>query len=170
MVKKNLIMVMVSLMLVMAIVSVVDAAEDDDMVVTARGEYLYVVFDNATYDFGTCNAGTSTWTNETGKTQLVITNQTTVTFDFEMKITTDAETWTVSLDIPPVAGADMYVLNASSDSWATQVAINTTAYYDVESNVAAETNVTFDFRFDAPTSSSTGVQQSITVNGKVTIA
>lgn len=151
-------------------IPVVDSADNDDMIVTVRGEYLSIEFDNESYDFGMCSLGTSTWTNQTGNTHLVDTHLTTVVFDFEVKITTDAETWSVSTDSPPVVGADVYVLNASSDSWINQVAINIVAYCDVESSVAAGTNVIFDFRFDAPTSSSTGVCQSITVNGKITIA
>lgn len=151
-------------------------ADNDNFLVTMTGQYLECNIINASWVVG---EGTPRrvlmshhyWTNETGETEKAETYNSTPgnNLDFEMVISSDAATWYTVWAENYTTGADQYKLNASSDAWTGQAALNVTTYADVKANFDPGDNATFDLRFDAPTSTTTGVGQSTTLNGKVTI-
>lgn len=145
--------------------------DNDDFLVTMSGSYLEINIENASWNIGTVDMSTSYWTNETGETQNASTwNSTAGTnLDFEMVISVDAATWYTVWVGNYTTGANQYKMNASSDVWVSQEELNVTTYVDVASNFDPAVNVTFDLRFDSPTSTTTGAQQTVTLNGKVTI-
>lgn len=143
------------------------ALDSDTFTVTASGAYLECNIVNTTWAIGNVNMSGHYWTNATGKTQLAETYNCTagVNIDFEMTVSTDAAVW----DVAAAPTADKYGLNASSDSWAAMnEGLELASYSDVKSNFAPGDNASFDLRFDAPTSTSTGATQTITLTGKVT--
>lgn len=149
----------------------VQAADSDNFNVTMSGAYLECNIINASWDIGTVQMSTSYWTNETTETQTADTHNSTAgtNLDFEMVISSDATTWYTVWAENFTTGADQYKLNGTSDIWVTQTAINITNYADVDDNFDPANNVSFDLRFDSPTSTTTGTQQTITLNGKVTV-
>lgn len=153
----------------------VQAADNDNFAVTMNGAYLECNIDNTTWAIGTVTMSTTYWTNGT-ETSLnvsinVDTNNCTAgtNIDFPMAISSDAATWKTVWDINFTTGPDQYKLNATSDCFATQVALNLTTYADVDDDFDPANNVTLDLRFASPTSTTTGVGQSITLNGKVEV-
>lgn len=152
-------------------IPVVLSTDNDNFSVTMSGAYLEVNIVNASWDIGTVQMSTSYWTNETSETQTADTHNCTAgtNIDFEMVISADAATWYTVWAENATTGADQYKLNATSDSWVAQTALNVTTYADVDDNFDPANNVSFDLRFDSPTSTTTGTQQTITLNGKVTV-
>lgn len=149
----------------------VRADDNDTFLVTMYGSYLECNIVNASWDVGVVQMSKSYWTNETGETQKAETYNSTagVNLDFEMVISSDAATWYTVWAGNYTTGPDQYKLNASDDSWTGQTALNLTTYAEVQANFDPSANVTFDLRFDAPTSTTTGEQQTVTLNGKVTV-
>lgn len=149
----------------------VEGLDNDNFLVTMSGRYLECNIINASWNIGTVTMSNNYWTNETGETEKAETYNSTAgtNLDFEMVISADAATWYTVWSTNYTTGADQYKLNASSDAWVGQTALNVTTYADVKANFAPAANATFDLRFDSPTSTTTGVGQSITLNGKVTI-
>ena len=149
----------------------VQAADNDNFDVTMSGAYLECNIINASWAIGTVQMSTSYWTNETSETQEAdVTNCTQGTnIDFEMVVSGDATTWHTVWAENFTTGADQYKLNATDNTWSTQAALNITTYADVALNHDPVADIAFDLRFDSPTSTTTGVQQTITLNGKVTV-
>lgn len=147
--------------------SPVSAADNDNFTVTASGAYLECNIVNASWAIGTVEMSHSYWTNETSETELADTHNCTsgTNIDFEMTVSANPADWSVAAS----PGADAFRMNASSDSWVSEIAMQLTAYGDVKSNFDPANNASFDLRFDAPTSTSTGAVQTITLNGRVTV-
>jgi len=146
-------------------------SDNDNLLVTMSGRYLECNIINASWNIGTVLMSHHYWTNETHETEKAQTYNSTpgTNLDFEMVVSVDAATWKTVWSQNYTTGANRYKLNASSNVWVAQTALNVTTYADVKTNFAPSANATFDLRFDAPTSTTTGVGQSITLNGKVTI-
>lgn len=160
--------------LLLLFVCVGSAADNDTLAVTFSGSYLECNIINATWAIGIVNMSAVTphyWTNHTGETEEAdVWNCTQGTnVDFEMAITVNPATWLPVYFGNFTTGADKFKLNASDDAWVTQMALENTTYHDVANNHDPATNITFDLRFDSPTSTSTGAAQSLTLTGKVTI-
>ena len=148
--------------------STAQGADNDNFLVTMSGRYLEVNIINASWNIGTVLMSHSYWTNASQTQTADVTNCTQGTnIDFEMTIGTDSSTgW--SHDVAP--GANKYRLNASGNTWSTQVNLDLTpTYADVDANHNPVADILFDLRFDSPVSTTTGAAQSITLNGKVTI-
>lgn len=164
---------LVAVLFTMFMVSVPNTmgADNDNFDVTCSGAYLECNILNASWDIGVVQMSTSYWTNETSETQDAETYNSTagVNLDFEMVISSDAAVWYTVWAENYTTGADQYKLNATSDVWTTQAALNVTTYADVDSDFDPANNVSFDLRFDSPTSTTTGAQQTVTLNGKVTV-
>jgi hypothetical protein len=151
--------------------NIVKANDNDNFLVTMYGYYLECNIINASWDIGTVLMSHSNWTNETHETEKADTHNSTtgLTLDFEMVISVDGTDWKTVWSQNYTTGPNQYKLNASSDSWSTQNALNVSTYADVKTIFAPSDNATFDLRFDSPTSTNTGAGQSITLNGKVTL-
>lgn len=148
----------------------VQAADNDNFNVTMYGSYLECNIDNTSWAIGVVQMSTSYWTNVSDSINVDTHNCTPgVNIDFPMVISADAATWYTVWATNWTAGPNQYKLNATSDVWTTQTALNVTTYADVDNNFDPANNVTLDLRFDSPTSTTTGVQQSITLNGKVEV-
>lgn len=151
----------------------VQAADNDNFAVTMSGAYLECNIDNTTWAIGTVSLSTSYWTNASGTNVTINVDTHNCTagtnIDFPMVISADAATWFTVWATNWTTGADQYKLNATSDFWTAQTALNLTTYADVDNDFDPANNVTLDMRFDSPTSTTTGVGQSITLNGKVEV-
>lgn len=154
---------------------VVQATDNDNFAVTMNGAYLEVNIDNTTWAIGTVQMSTTYWTNGTPTSLNVSINVDThnctagTNIDFPMVISADAATWYTVWATNWTTGADQYKLNATSDCFATNASLNLSTYADVDNDFDPANNVTLDLRFASPTSTTTGVAQSITLNGKVEI-
>ena len=85
----------------------------------------------------------------------------------DVTITNDGADWTATVAAQD-PGADLYRLNSSIDTWvADENLILLASAVTISSDITLGTNETFDLRFDAPTSTTVGVQQSITVTASV---
>ncbi|MBE3122959.1 MAG: hypothetical protein IMZ58_12255 [Thermoplasmata archaeon] len=145
---------------------VVKGLDNDTFLVTMSGAYLECNIINASWAIGTVEMSHSYWTNASQTERADTSNSTDGNnLDFEMTVSTDAATW----DVNAAPAADKYQMNASSDSWVSEMKFQLTVYGDVKANFAPDDNATFDLRFDSPTSTTTGTQQTITLNGKVTV-
>lgn len=152
--------------------STVQADDNDTFLVTMSGGYLECNIINASWDIGVVAMNNHYWTNETDETEKAETYNSTagVNLDFEMVISSDAADWKTVWAQNYTTGANKYKLNATSNVWVAQTALNVTTYADVKTGFAPAANATFDLRFDAPVSTTTGSAQSITLTGKVTVA
>lgn len=148
----------------------VQAADNDNFAVTCYGAYLECNIINTTWAIGTVAMSTGYWTNST-ETIVVDTQNCTAgtNTDFSMVISADAAKWGTCWRGNATTGANLYRLNATSDTFTTQEQLNLTIYQDVDNDFDPANNVSLDFRFDSPTSTTTGSQQSITLNGKVEV-
>jgi len=129
---------------------------------TTASEFIWIDITNDTWALGNVIMGSSIYTNETGETFIADMDNTTVNTDLKLQITNDAAVWSAATS-GNSPGIDIYRLNASVDTWATEYQIVTASATTISTNIPAGQNETFDLRFDAPTSTSTGDQQSITV-------
>lgn len=152
-------------MLVLAVISPSVSADQtsDTFDITVTGEYIWIDITNTSWALGTVSMSTSHWTNQTGKAFLADKTNCTVITDLKLQITSDAADWSAA-----TAGnepdTDTYRLNASTDVWvAEDLQIVTAAATTIEESIAADADETFDLRFDVPTSTSTGDEQTITV-------
>ena len=150
---------------------VVFSANNDDLAVTCYGAYLEVDIGNTTWNIGYVAMSANYWTNETGHTQKAVTcNSTEGTYiDYEMNVV-NATIWMINNS---AIGANIVMFNVSNHTWdATAGGINVTlnlSYMDVQNNFDPNINCTFDIRFSSPSSTTTGTNQSFTLNGKVTV-
>ena len=144
----------------------IDLAGNDNITdtrnVTVAFTPIWIDITNASWELGNIEMGSYIWTNETGKTFIADKDNCTVTTDLKLQITTDAADWTASTS-GNGPGVDVYRLNASVDNWATEVQIVTASATTISSNIAADENEPFDLRFDAPTATSVGTEQTIVV-------
>ena len=148
----------------------VQAADNDNFAVTAYGAYLECNIVNTTWAIGTVQMSASYWTNNTDTIVVDTHNCTAGTnIDFPMVISADAATWYTVWATNWTTGANQYKLRATSDTWVTNASLNLTTYADVDDNFDPANNVSLDLRFDSPTSTTTGIQQTITLNGKVEV-
>lgn len=165
-----LIGILIAICTMPTIFPVAQAVDNDDFSVTMYGAYLECNIINTTWAIGTVQMSTSYWTNATDTIVVDTHNCTAGTnIDFPMVISADAATWKTVYSENDTTGPDQYKLNATSDAWVTQTALNVTVYADVDDNFDPANNVSLDLRFDSPTSTTTGIQQTITLNGKVEV-
>jgi len=101
-----------------------------------------------------------------GVTFIADMDNTTVNTDLKLQITNDAADWSAATS-GNGPGTDIYRLNASIDTWSSESQIVTASATTISTNIAAGQNETFDLRFDAPTASTTGSQQTITVTASL---
>lgn len=141
---------------------IINADTSDTFTITVTGEYIECNIIEDSWAIGTVAMSSSSWTNETGDTLNADIDNSTVNVDFRLQITSDAAEWSASTTGSPPA-ADTYRLNASVNTWSTQIQVITASVVTLVSGTL--TDQTFDLRFDAPTSTTTGQQQSITVTG-----
>jgi len=93
------------------------------------------------------------------------TSNSTVDNNLQLQITSDATDWNAAT-AGNGPGPDIYRLNASSDNWATENQIVVASATTIAS-ITAGNDASFDLRFDAPISTSTGAQQTITITATV---
>ena len=141
----------------------------DAFTVTVRGEYIDIQINQTTWQINSGNAvtlSTSYWTNGTYNDYFQATlYNCSVTVDLKLHVSTDGTTW----NIGAAAGAVTYALNSSLNQWSTgdtNVTL-TTSEQVISSSITKDTNETFDLRFDAPTSTTTGNTQTITCTATV---
>ena len=144
--------------------NIITADTSDTFDITVTGEYLECNIIEDSWAVGVVSMSSSSWTNETGDTLNADIDNSTVDVDFQLQISSDAATW-ASCGVGGSPGADIYRLNASADSWSTQIQLITAS----ETTLVSSTQVdqAFDLRFDAPTSTTTGQPQSITITASV---
>ncbi len=141
----------------------------DTFTVTVRGEYIDIQINQTTWQINSGNAitlSTSYYTNGTYNDYFQATlYNCSVTVDLKLHVSTDASIWSIASS----AGANNYALNSSLNQWSagdTNVTLTTSAQV-ISSSIAKDTNETFDLRFDAPTSTTTGNTQTITSTATV---
>jgi hypothetical protein len=162
--RKNVILLVVtSLFLTPFIQTMLADQTTDTFDITVTGEYLWIDITNATWAIGDIAYSTSTWTNETGVTFIADIDNCTVNTDVKLQITGAASDWSDGT----TAAADTYRLNASTDDWSTEINVKSASETVVQSDVNEGQNCTFDLRFDSPTTSSTGDEQTITITATV---
>ena len=122
-------------------------------------DFLWLDVTNVTWDISVVSIGSSIWTNATGKTFICEMDNTSVNTDLTLQITTDGATWH-DASTPWI---DEYRFNASIDNWANEFLLSEGSVATISSDIPAYQNETFDLRFDTPTATSTGVQQTITI-------
>jgi len=166
---KYLIIAVVSVFMMSQFIPNVSADQPSDTFdITVTGEYLWINVTNASWAIGTVPMSSHHWTNETGITFETDKDNCSVSTDLKLQITADASEWS-SATSGNSPGVDTYRLNASTDTWAAEdLQIVTASVTTIESNIPAANNQSFDLRFDAPTSTSVGSQQSITITASLT--
>jgi len=125
-------------------------------------EFIWLDITPSQWNLGTIQMNSHYYTNETGNTFTAVKDNCTVYTDLSLQITNDAATWSAATS-GNGPGADIYRLNASIDIWLTENQIITSSSTTISSNIPPTQNETFDLRFDSPTSSITGDQQTITI-------
>lgn len=163
-IKKLAVLTAVSLFAMFAIQPVSADQPTDTFDITMTGEFLWIDITNATWAIGTVALGSHTYTNETGKTFIADIDNCTVNIDLSLQITSDGATWNDGA----TPGADTYRLNASINTWVAECLLSETSDTVISSDYAFGTNETFDLRLDAPTSGTSGAQQTITVTATIT--
>lgn len=159
--------IFVELIIILAVILVapiIYADTSDTFNITVTGEYIECNIIEDSWAIGVVAMSSSSWTNETSDTLNADIDNSTVNVDFRLQITSDAATWSSSSSGSPPA-ADAYRLNASANAWSTQIQVISASVATLVSGT--QTDQTFDLRFDAPTSTTTGQQQTITVTGSV---
>ena len=161
---KKLVMLTAVSILALFVMQPVNAGTTDTFDITVTGEYLWIDITNASWTIGTVALSTSIYTNETGITFIADIDNCTINTDLSLQITSDGATWNDAI----APGADEYGLNASTDIWgADDSGLSEVGDTTISSDITAGQNETFDLRFDTPTSSTTGTEQSITVTATI---
>lgn len=161
---KKIVIIFMSMLLILSFAPMNVSADQtsDTFDITVTGEFLWIDITNATWAIGTVSMSSVHFTNATGITFIADMDNTTVNTDLKLQITNDGADWTAATSGNSI-GADTYRLNASIDIWvADQNQIVTASATTISAGVTAGTNETFDMRFDVPSSTSVGTQQSIT--------
>ncbi|MFW6120659.1 MAG: hypothetical protein ACOC80_07130 [Petrotogales bacterium] len=166
MISKKLLTILFSIVFISSFILVSNkpakASDTDTFDIIVQGEYLFINVTNTSWNLGVIEMSSVHYTNETSNTWIADLDNTSVNSDLSLQITDDASDWSAATS-GNGPGADTYRLNASTDTWATENQIVTASDTVISSNIPAGNNETFDTRFDAPTSTSTGAQQTITV-------
>ena len=167
--KKTIITLIITTMLLSLAPTMVTADQTSDtFTITVKGEYLYIEITPDTWNIGVVSMGSSTYSNTTGPYFTADTSDTNVNIDLKLQITNQGSDWSAAT-AGNGPGADTYRLNASSDNWATESQIVTASPTTI-ATITAGSDQTFDLRFDAPTSTSTGAEQTITITATITKA
>lgn len=162
--KKLIVSLVLSLVLVIGLVSPALAATTADVTVTATPSYVAITSSQTSYNFGVVAASS---TPSTATTWALITNTSTVQTDQTISVLaatwSGGVTWTHSDTNAP--GADTAgMLSNKGGTWGTgDVIIKYTTPNDIATNQAALTNYSFGLKLTAPTSFTDGVEKSITV-------
>jgi len=144
----------------------VNAGTTDTFDITVTGEYLWIDITNATWAIGVIALSASNYTNETGLTFIADIDNCSVNTDLSLQITGDGAVWnTVTTGNPPAS--DVYRLNSSLNLWTNENETLATGDTTIASDITAGQNQSFDLRFDSPTASTTGTQQSITITATI---
>ena len=161
---KRVVILLIGLCMILSFIPFPASADQtsDTFNITVTGEFLWIDITNDTWALGVVSMGSSHWTNETGETFIADMDNTTVNTDLKLQITSDAADWSAATS-GNSPGTDIYRLNASVNDWSTENQIVTASATTISTNIPTGQNETFDLRFDAPTATSTGAQQSITV-------
>ena len=130
------------------------------------GEYLWIDITNATWTIGDVVYSTSTWTNDTGITFIADIDNCSVNTDLSLQITNDGAVRN-SITTGGVPASDVYRLNSTIDTWGNENETLATGDTVISSDITKGETETFDLRFDAPTASSTGLQQTITTTATI---
>jgi len=85
-----------------------------------------------------------------------------VNVDLKLHVSSDGADWSYGAAI----GADTYRMNATADLFVGEINLDDSAAA-VKSDITAGTNQTFDLRFDAPSSTTTGDLQTLTITTTV---
>jgi len=129
---------------------------------TEVADFIWISITNESWNLGGSEMNSQYYTNETGITFIADMDNTTVNTDLKLQITGDSADWSAATS-GNGPDADTYRLNASTDNWVTEYQIVTASATTISTSIVAGQNETFDLRFDTPTVTSTGVQQTITV-------
>lgn len=158
-----------SMILVLSFVPLNASADQtsDTFDITVTGEYLWIDITNLTWAIGTVSMSSVHFTNETGITFIADMDTSSVNTDLKLQVTNDGAQWSAATSGNSI-GADTYRLNASIDIWvADENQIVTASATTISSGITAGQDETFDLRFDAPSSTSVGTAQSITVTASI---
>jgi hypothetical protein len=152
-------------MILLVISPTILAGTTDTFTVTVTGEYIECNIIQATWSVngGTPVLMSTSYDTTGGSTLTADTSNSSVAIDLKLQITGAAADWTAATSGNDPA-ADTYRLNASTDSFvAHDVQILLASQTTISSGIVAGQDETFDLRFDSPTSTTTGVQQTITL-------
>ena len=138
----------------------------DTFDITVTGEYLWIDITNLTWAIGTISMSSVTFTNETGITFIADMSDSSVDTDLKLQVTNDGAQWSAATSGNGI-GSDTYRLNASIDTWSAENQVVTASATTISSGITAGQDESFDLRFDAPSSTSVGTQQSITVTASL---
>ena len=164
---KKIAIILISMLMTLSFIPMnASAAESDTFDITVTGEFLWIDITNATWAIGTVAMSSVTYTNETGITFIADISNSSVSTDLKLEITGDGTTWNSAAAAAGI-GADTYLLNASIDTWVaddTQVVATPST---ISSGITAGQDESFDLMFSAPSSTTVGDAQSITVTASV---
>jgi len=134
---------------------------------TSEEEYIWIDITNESWDLGNIVMGSVIYTNETTETFIADMDNTTVNTDLKLQITTDGSGWS-SATGGNSPDTNIYRLDASIDTWsASDVQIVTASATTISTSITAGNNETFDLRFRAPTVTTTGDEQTITITASL---
>jgi hypothetical protein len=155
--------ILISLILLMISPAIL-ADTTDTFTVTVTGEYIECNILEASWSVngGTPVLMSTSYDTTGGDTLTADTSNSSIAIDLKLQITGAAATWSAATT-GTVPAADTYRINASIDSLSTSVQILTASQTTISSGISAGQDETFDLRFDSPTSTTTGVQQTITL-------
>ena len=158
---RKALVLLVTCLLILAFIPVGSSDQTSDTFdITVTGEFLWITITNATWAIGTISMSSVHYTNNS-LTFICDMDNTTVNTDLKLQITNDGADWTAATSGND-ADTDTYRLNATIDTWSNEFQVVTASATTISTGVTAGQNETFDLRFDAPTSTSTGGAQSIT--------
>jgi len=164
--KKTLPIVIVLALVASTFIMSAYAGTTDTFTVTVRGKYLDIQVNRTTWSINSdaAIAMSSTYFSNVSTTPYftAVLYNNSVNVDLQLHISTDGTTWSDGT----APAADVYRLNATADLFSAQINLNNVAQ-TVKSAITAGTNQTFDLRFDAPTSTTTGDLQTLTITATV---
>lgn len=167
--KEMLVSVMVVALFVSIFIAPASAGTTDTFTVTVRGKYLDIQVNQTTWSINSDNAidMSSIYYSNASTTPYftAVLYNNSVAVDLKLHVSTDGTTWNCGAN----PGADVYRANATHDLWVTpgECIVLTGGAQTLKSAITAGTNQTFDMRFDAPTSTTTGDLQTITITATV---
>jgi len=169
---KKLLIMLVAIALLFGLLGVpVYGGSTDTFNVTVRGKYLDIQVNQSAWAINSNTAiemSSQYWSNESqawAYFKAILYNN-SVNVDLKLHVSSDGADWNYSTT---TSGSDKYVLNATHDEWVTplETIILTNSAQTLKSNIASGTNQTFDLRFDAPTSTTSGDLQTFVVTATV---